>query len=161
MSKLFRIAFVLIFVAQSSCVFHSLQETPPEPVAPAEGYATLNKLPFREAWYGMYFQEDKIGYSHFKIEPSGDIFNITTDSLMRLKANNKTSEIGLKEKVKVKPDLTMISFESRVTMNDKTLEMTGKTEGQRFIVDMQVEGEKRNQSIPDRKQFVSFQRAFL
>ncbi len=150
MSKLFRIAFLLIFAAQSSCVLHSLQESPPaaEPVAPVEGYVTLNKLPFHEAWYGMYFQEDKIGYSHFKIEPSGDIFNITTDSLMRLKANNKTSEIGLKEKVKVKPDLTMISFESRVMMNDKVLEMTGKIEGQRLVVDMQVEGEKRNQAYP-------------
>jgi len=63
-----------------------------------EGYVTLDKLPFHEAWYGMYFQEDKIGYSHFKIEPSGDLFNITTDSLMRLKANKKTSEVGLKEK---------------------------------------------------------------
>ncbi len=148
MNKTLRIAFLIILAAQTSCVLHSLQETPSEPIAPAEGYATLNKLPFHEAWYGMYFQEDKIGYSHFKIEPTGDIFLITTDSLMRLKANNKTTEIGLKEKVKVKPDLTLISFDSRVTMNDKVLEMTGKTEGQRFVVDMQVEGEKRNQAYP-------------
>src|SRR5271157_4415619 len=110
MNKIIPIALLLILAAQSSCVLHSFQETPPEPVAPVEGYATLNKLPFREAWYGMYFQEDKIGYSHFKIEPSGDVFDITSESLMRLKANNKTREIGLKEKVKVKPDLTMISF---------------------------------------------------
>jgi len=50
--------------------------------------------------------------------------------------------------VKVKPDLAMISFESRVMMNDKVLEMTGKIEGQRLVVDMQVEGENRNQAYP-------------
>ena len=36
-----------------------------------DGYKTLNKLPFNEAWYGMYFQEDKVGYSHFKISTTG------------------------------------------------------------------------------------------
>jgi len=148
MTNFLRIIILLILAAQSSCVLHSIQETPPAPVAPAEGYATLDKLPFQEGWYGMYFQEDKVGYSHFKIEPTGQNFNISTDSLMRLKAIKKISEIGMKETVTVRPDLTMISFESRMTMNNKTLDMKGKTEGKRFLVEMQVEGEKLNREYP-------------
>ena len=148
MARFLRIIIFIVFTAQSSCLLHSLQETPPAPVAPAEGYATLDKLPFHEGWYGMYFQEDKVGYSHFKIEPAGQNFNISTDSLMRLKAIKKISEIGMKETVTVRPDLSMISFESRMTMNDKTLETKGKTEGKRFVVEMQVEGEKLNREYP-------------
>ena len=149
MTSSLRIIVLLILAAQSSCVLHSIQETTPStPAAPAEGYATLDKLPFHEGWYGMYFQEDKVGYSHFKIEPAGQNFNISTDSLMRLKAIKKISEIGVKETVTVRPDLTMISFESRMTMNDKTLETKGKTEGKRFAVQMQVEGEKLNREYP-------------
>src|SRR4030042_1837012 len=98
MARFLRIIIFIVFTAQSSCVLHSIQETPPAPVAPAEGYATLDKFPFHEGWYGMYFQEDKVGYSHFKIEPAGRNFNISTDSLMRLKAIKKISEIGVKEK---------------------------------------------------------------
>ena len=148
MTGFLRIIVLLILAAQSSCVLHSIQETPPAPAAPADGYATLDKLPFHEAWYGMYFQEDKVGYSHFKIEPAGQNFNISTDSLMRLKAIKKISQIGVKETVTVRPDLTMISFESRMTMNDKTLETKGRTEGKRFIVQLQVEREKLNREYP-------------
>jgi hypothetical protein len=148
MTFFLQIIILLILAAQSACVPRFIQETPPTPVAPAGGYATLDKLPFREGWYGVYFQEDKVGYSHFKIEPVGQNFNISTDSLMRLKAIKKISEIGVKETVTVHPDLTMISFESRMTMNDKTLKTEGRTEGKRFVVQMQVEGEKLNREYP-------------
>jgi hypothetical protein len=115
---------------------------------PVKGYGTLANVPFREGWYGMYFQEDKVGYSHFKIEPSGRNFKIASDSVMRLTALKKTNEITMKEKLMVRPDLTLISFESLVRMNGKDLRMIGRVEGNRFHVDLSVDGEQVNRQYP-------------
>jgi hypothetical protein len=119
-----------------------------EPAKSLQGYGTLSDLPFKEAWYGMYFQEEKVGYSHFKIEPSGRNFKIASDSLMRLKALKKTNEVQMKEKVIVRPDLTLVSFESRVRMNGKDLIMIGRVEDDKFVLDMKVEGEKLTRQNP-------------
>jgi len=132
----------------SSCSFHSLSESKPEAVAPAKGYCTLDKFPFREAWYGMYFREDKIGFSHYKIQPTGADFIINNDSFMRLTAMKKTNEVRMKERVRVRPDLTLIDFESSVHMNGKDLKMTGKNEGKRLTLAIQVDGGKTNQEFP-------------
>ncbi|MBI5248799.1 MAG: hypothetical protein HY912_04835, partial [Desulfomonile tiedjei] len=139
---------LLAAATQFSCVVRSLPDAGGEPASPVKGCATLDKMPFREAWYGMYFKDDKVGYSHFKIEPNGKNFNIISDSVMRLTALKKTNEIKMKEKVAVQPDLTLISFESNVHMNNKDLHMVGKADGKKFIVDIEVEGEKLTREYP-------------
>jgi len=142
------IIIFLVLMSQASCVLHSLSQGQSQPARPLEGYVTLDKLPFREAWYGTYFKEDKIGYSHFKIEPSGPDFVIKSDSLMRLTAMKKTDEVTMSESVRVRPDLTMISFDSAVRMNGKNLKMTGSRQGDRFVVDIEVDGEKVSREYP-------------
>jgi hypothetical protein len=131
-----------------SCSFHSVVSSKPDPIVPLKGYGTLDKFPFREAWYGMYFKEDKIGYSHYLIEPSGEDFIVSSDSLMRLTAMQKTNEVTMKEKVKVRPDLTLIDFQSVSRMNGKDLKMTGRNSGDRFKLEIDLDGEKVNQEYP-------------
>jgi len=127
---------------------HTLVQNKPDPVVPPAGYGTLAKFSYNEAWYGMYFQEDKIGYSHFIVEPSGENFTITSDSLMRLTAMKETNEISMKERVVVKPDLTMVSFKSLLNMNGKELKMVGDTKGEQFVVEISVDGETRKREFP-------------
>lgn len=141
----------LVILAGASCVFRSyLGRSAPaaEPVVPLEGYATLEKFPFREGWYGMYFQEDKVGYSHFKIEPSGRNFKIASNSVMKLTALKKTNQVVTKERVVVRPDLTLLSFESLVRMNKKELRVVGRAEGNRFLVQTSTEGDTLNRECP-------------
>jgi hypothetical protein len=139
---------VLMVLMQASCMLQAFTKEDPEQAVPTEGCGTLGKLPFREAWYGMYFKEDKIGYSHFRVESSGSDFIIHTDSLLRLTAMKKTSEIDMKESVTVHPDLTLVSFESKVTMNGKPMTMMGKVDGDRLSVDIAVDGEKLHRDYP-------------
>jgi len=142
-------AIAIFSLVLGSCVLTSyVSEAPTQPAKPFKGYGTLADFPFKEAWYGMYFQEDKVGYSHFKIEESGLNFKIAGDSVMRLKALKKTNEVQMKEKVIARPDLTLVSFESRVRMNGKDLTMTGRVEGDAFVLDMKVEGEKMSRQFP-------------
>src|SRR5208283_1431563 len=139
---------LLLILSQTSCALHSFTENTSEVATPISGYVTVDKLPFREAWYGVYFLEDKVGYSHFKIEPSDQNFSINTDSLMRLTALNQVNEVKMKERVVVRPDLTMVSFQSVVRMNGTDLMMKGRTEGERFLVDIAVDGEKQSSEYP-------------
>jgi hypothetical protein len=150
MNRLICATILLILMGPTfmSCTLHALREDKPEPVAPLEGYGTLDKFPFREAWYGTYFQEDKIGYSHFKIEPSGRNYEISSDSVIRLTAMKKTNEIKLKEAVTVRPDLTLVAFLSSVHMNGKDLRMTGETRSDRLSLDIRVEGETSHHEYP-------------
>jgi hypothetical protein len=135
---------VVAALSQSSCFVATFADRRPEPVAPTQGYQSLDKFPFKEAWYGMYFQEEKVGYSHFKIEPSGNDFVITNEAFMRLTAMQKTNEAEIKEKVVVRPDLSMISFESDQRQNDKKMHYTGQTKGDKFVVEAVVGSEKLN-----------------
>ncbi|MDQ7781881.1 MAG: transglutaminase-like domain-containing protein [Desulfomonilaceae bacterium] len=144
----FIVLFCALILTQNSCVFRSVSQDKPEPVTSVEGCGTIEKLPFKEAWYGTYFQEDKVGYSHFRIEPAGENYSINTDSVMRLVALKKTNEISMKERVTVRPDLTMVGFESAVTMNGKDLKMTGTAKGEEFVVTINVEGEELTRTYP-------------
>jgi hypothetical protein len=147
-----RIVFIMLLcvvaaLSQSSCFMRTLSDLRAESVAPAEGYQSLDKFPFKEAWYGWYFQEEKVGYSHFKIEPSGENFVITNEALMRLTAMQKTNEAEIKQRVVVRPDLSLISFESDERQNDKKMRYTGQTKGDKLLVEAVVAGEKLNREF--------------
>lgn len=147
MNSTFLKSLLVIFLCISSsfCVFR-LNNEDSASIKNLEGYGQLGKFAFKEAWYGIYFQEDKVGYSHFRIEPSGDNFIIKSDSVMRLTALKKTNEIKMEEQVLVKPDLTLISFESTVVMNGKNLEVKGKNENGKLLVSMTASGETMDRS---------------
>lgn len=164
MNRFLGVIIIVCFLAmpQTSCMLHSLKGNDPGQIVPAQGYETLDKFPFKEAWYGMYFQEDKIGYSHFKIEPSGSNFTIHSDSTMRLKTMKQINEIVMKETVTVRPDLTMVAFESRLRKNDKNLKITGRAEKDRLVVTMTTGGEVLNQEHHiDDKVYYSSAKSFV
>ncbi len=135
----------------TSCVYTDLRSKmagSPAVDAPADGYGSVGKFPFKEAWYGMYFHEDKVGYSHYRMEPAGDNFIIHSESLMRLTAMKNTNEVQMKEAVTVRPDLSMIAFDSSVRMNETTLKMNGNMQADLFLISMDVDGQKMNREYP-------------
>jgi hypothetical protein len=148
------IRFILYFLClqttliSSGCLIRSLNPDSENLGAPAKGYASLSNFPFKEAWYGIYFQEDKIGYSHFKILPSGKNFVIESDSVMRLTAMRKTNEIVMTEKISVATDLSLISFDSNVKMNQKDLKVEGKVDSTKLVLKMNAENERIDKEFP-------------
>jgi Transglutaminase-like superfamily len=143
-----RFFVIFLIVTQTACGLRFLSESKPDVAVPTSGYHTVDKIPFREAWYGTYLNEEKIGYSHFKIEPSDQNFAITTDSLLRFTRLKQPTEVRMKERVVVRPDLSMVSFQSAVRQNGKDMTMTGRTDGEHILVDTAVEGEKVSREFP-------------
>ena len=134
------LAALSLFVL-TACPFRSLREGDAPTQLPPEGYQSLDRFPFREAWYGIYFDDDKIGYSHFKIKQGKNSFVIAFDSVVRLGIGAQTKEIDLKESVNVKPDLTLLSFDSLVIMDKKQMQMRGVVKESRLEVEIVVGGE--------------------
>jgi hypothetical protein len=148
-NRLLNIALVVLATScYTACMIESVTETEPARAVPSRGLASVRSFPFQEAWYGMYFREDKVGYSHFKIQPAGKNFVINTDSLMRLTAMKKTSEVSMEERTEVRPDLTLLSFQSRVSMNGQKMTVVGKTDAKRLYVDITVDKEKLRKEFP-------------
>ena len=149
MNRFGRVALILtLIVGHTSCMLQAFTQGRSEPVTPSSGWGTLDKLPFKEAWYGTYYVDDKIGYSHFKIEPSGKNFTVTSDSLLRLKAMKKTNTVSVDERAVVRPDLTLISLQHALTDNDQRREMSGKVDNKRLVLDLSSSAEKRQVEIP-------------
>ena len=133
---------VQLTLVSSGCIVKSFNPDSEHSADSAKGYQSLSDFPFKEAWYGIYFQEDKIGYSHFKILPSEKNFIIESDSIMRLTAMRKTNEIKMTEKITVAPDLSLISFDSNVKMNQKDLRVEGNVNSTKLVLKMNAEDEK-------------------
>jgi len=134
-----------------SCVIlQSARPTDPKTpvVAPENGYGTLERLPFKEAWYGMYIKDEKVGYKHVTIEPSGLNYKISSESTLRLNVMNKTNESQTKEKVIVRPDLTLLSFETLVRTQGHDLRMIGRSLDDRFLVELMVDGKRLPAEFP-------------
>ncbi len=149
----FRTALIVVLVGlaavQWSCVpFSQGTKDPSRRPEPIEGCGTLDKLPFKEGWYGMYFQEEKIGYSHFKIVPAGKTFEISTDATMRFKTKKRVNEIRMTEKTVVKPDLSLVSLVRTERQNEKELSTHGKVVNNTLVVDFLAEGEKMHHEFP-------------
>jgi len=139
---------VQLTLVSSGCIVKSFNPDSEHSADSAKGYQSLSDFPFKEAWYGIYFQEDKIGYSHFKILPSEKNFIIESDSIMRLTAMRKTNEIKMTEKITVAPDLSLISFDSNVKMNQKDLRVEGNVNSTKLVLKMNAEDEKIDRDFP-------------
>lgn len=148
--KKFIILLLCVFIAaiNSGCLIKNLTPSSDNHEGPTNGYGALSNFPFKEAWYGIYFQEDKIGYSHFKITPTGENFTIESDSMMRLTAMRKTNEIKMNEKIEVSPDLSLISFDSNIKMNQKELKVEGRVEASKLLLKMNVDDQKVEKDFP-------------
>ena len=60
----------------------------------------------------------------------------------------KTNEIAMTEKVTVAPDLSLISFDSNVRMNQKDLRIEGQVDSSKLILKMNAENEKIERDFP-------------
>src|SRR3989304_1150425 len=69
-------------VLTSGCAGRYFQDAGPPPPPPRY---TLATLPSKEIWAGVIFNGAKIGFSHFRIEPSAELHRLRSEAAMRLR----------------------------------------------------------------------------
>jgi len=133
----------------SGCAGLYFQKAPVVEAPPPLG--ELSRLPQREDWFGVIFNGEKIGLTHYRIEernaPAGT-FEIFSEALLRFKVLGLGKEVVLKESGTVAADMTLIDFVSDMTLDGKKIILSGKVREKELIVWEETERRKEEKIFP-------------
>ncbi len=110
--------------------------------SPREGFRIdhLQDLPYREFWSGCVFDGEKIGFSHMKIsfQEKEQLFLISSESYLVMRFWGVETRTIVKSEDLVRPDLTLVSFQYRQVVDEKTLTIQGEFRGGNFRAVLQT-----------------------
>ncbi|HED01106.1 MAG TPA: hypothetical protein ENN18_12145 [Proteobacteria bacterium] len=136
-----RIPFLLLVIFfLNGCAGLYFKES--EVYAPPPRVEDISRLDFREQWFGVIFNGDKIGFSHLKIEDaaSPNLFRVESEGTVYLNFMGFKKEIIMKSTEWVNPDLTLVQFESKRIMDREKILARGWVEVGRLQVKVSGEG---------------------
>jgi len=108
-------------------------------------------VPGQEYWTGIVFNGEKIGFSHFRLEPAHDEpgqIDITSEAVFSLKFLMVDKRFSLKAYDRVSADLTMASFRYDYDMDGSVLHITGQMVGDSLKTRVDASGEILEQALP-------------
>ncbi len=112
----------------------------------------IPRLSFREQWFGVVFNGEKIGFSHVKIEDTSapDLFKVASEGLVHLNFMGFRKEIVIKSTEYVRPDLTLVRFESERVIDSNKMAVKGWVKGNQLQVMIIGEGyeEEKTHELP-------------
>jgi hypothetical protein len=138
------LSFTIIFSGCAGRYFHEVPLTQaPFPIR------DLSQIKFRESWYGVIFNDRKIGFAHFKLEKTegDDLFRLESETLIRLKLSGYKKEISSREHYYIHPDLSIKSFTCEMDLGGSRRRVEGEVEARRLKVDIETENTQETQSI--------------
>jgi hypothetical protein len=100
----------------------------------------------KEQWMGVYMKGEKIGYSFRKLEPSNGAYRLSEALKMKLKVMDLEKEIETVIEASLDDRLALLDFDARI-ISDFTVHVTGRVEGQRLVITMDTDGERRTRSL--------------
>jgi hypothetical protein len=101
----------------------------PAGVSPAAVAAPIKKLekpPLEEQWFGIYVDNERVGFSRQKISENVDGYRIEGDGSVRLKVMSFSREASTRESYQVAKNLTLRSFDVELTINGVSSRVSGK-----------------------------------
>jgi hypothetical protein len=95
------------------------------PVAAAQ-FKKLDKPPLVEKWFGIYVDNERVGFSRQNISEVADGFRIEGDGSVRIKVMGFSKEASSRETYLVAKNLTLRSFDVELTINGVSTHVSGK-----------------------------------
>ena len=137
---------VLVVVALSGCSTQYFRDagTPP---APAQ--VTLETWPHRDLWTGVVFNGDKIGFTKRTLRPAADgLYEIESEAAIRLRFLGIDKRVNLRALDRVRPDLTLASFQYEHEIDGSPLKVTGTADGKQLALTIEASGSKEQKTVP-------------
>jgi len=103
--------------------------------------------PGHEDWMGVYFQGNKIGYSHSVSRPEGDGVRFEERSFLKIAAQGVPQTVSMKLDARTRRDYTLESFEFELTTGLVSTRIAGRVEGDRLELDLETAGKRSSQSL--------------
>ena len=98
--------------------------TAPAVAAPAK---KLEKPPLAEQWFGIYVDNERVGFYRQKISESPEGYRIEGDGSVRMTVMGFSKEASSRETYQVAKNLTLRSFEVEQNLNGVSSRVTGRT----------------------------------
>ena len=111
-----RIIYLLLFVLLSTGVCPVL----------AAPFKKLDKPPLAEQWFGIYVDNERVGFSRQKISEIADGYRMEGDGSVSLKVMGYSREASTRETFQVSKNLTLRSFDVELTINGVSSRVSGK-----------------------------------
>ena len=94
--------------------------------ASAEAFKKLDKPPLSENWYGIYVDNDRVGFYRQKISETSQGYLMEGDGSVRMKVMGFSKESSIRESYLTGKNLALRSFEVELTINGNQSRMSGK-----------------------------------
>jgi hypothetical protein len=105
--------------------------------------AKLNKPPLSERWFGIYVDNERVGFYHQKIAETADGYRMEGDGSVRLKVMGFSKEATSREIYLVGKGLNLRSFEIEQNINGVFSRLSGKAGGVLLRVRSESNGKRK------------------
>jgi len=92
----------------------------------AEHFKKLDKPPLAEQWFGIYVNNERVGFYRQKISETADGYRMEGDGSVRMKLMGISKESSMREIYLVGKNMTLRSFNVELTMNGVSSRVSGK-----------------------------------
>lgn len=92
----------------------------------AAPFKKLDKPPLAEQWFGIYVDNERVGFYRQKISEIADGYRIEGDGSVRMKVMGFSKEASMREAYQVAKNLTLRSFDVEQTMNGVSSRVSGR-----------------------------------
>ena len=93
----------------------------------AAPYKKLDKPPLAEQWFGIYVDNERVGFYRQKISEVSEGYRMEGDGSVRMKVMGFSKEASLRETYQVAKNLTLRSFDVEQTINGVSSHVSGKS----------------------------------
>lgn len=104
-----------------------------------------------DEWMGIYYQGDKVGYSHRSLSPEGADFRFEEQSYMEVYAQGFPMKLSIRSSGLTGPDLGLKSFTFSLKSGLVETDIQGRVEGEVLKLEMETAGVKSSQALPLRE----------
>jgi transglutaminase-like putative cysteine protease len=114
---------------------------------PAPALEQAERIASEEAWMGVYFQGNKVGWLHHVCEPTEGGYVIREESLTSLKMMDIPQRIWASTTCRTDPAFALTSFAFRLRSDVVSLEVSGKVQGKTVLMEVDSGGKTRQKEI--------------
>jgi hypothetical protein len=93
----------------------------------AATFKKLEKPPLTENWFGIYVDNERVGFSRQKISETADGYRMEGDGSVRINLMGYSREASTRENYQVARNLTLRSFDVELTINGVSTRVSGTT----------------------------------
>ncbi|MDD2899783.1 MAG: transglutaminase-like domain-containing protein [Desulfuromonadaceae bacterium] len=115
--------------------------------AHAASLVKIETPPLTERWFGIYVDNERVGFYRQRIEKSGDGYKMEGNGSVRMKVMSFSKEASMRETYQVSKNLSLRSFDVDQTINGSSSHLSGKVIGNIIQIKSEASGKTSEKDL--------------